>query len=83
MARFPPDPPQSTFPDIRDPFNPAGLRASCRSCNLAKRNTDVAAAAKAYRNGQTKGPTLPPGANEPNYVPRTPAEHLAVYGYDW
>lgn len=40
-------------------LDPRNLRAACGSCNIAKRNTTVAARARAYRNGESMDTPTP------------------------
>ena len=83
--------------DIADggaPYDPANCQAACAQCNLSKMNRARSARARAQREGtpMTPATTATPyasavaklsanpdmGTNE-----LTPAERLAITGYDW
>ena len=63
------------------PFDPANLRAACSSCNIAKRNTEVAARARGVRAGDV-APTVEIG--RPKYPSEmTRQEFIDWCGFDW
>ena len=61
-------------------LDPANLVAACKSCNISKRNSEVAARARGVRAG-----THPSLRHEKPPLPDWPtqAEYLAATGYDW
>ena len=61
-------------------FDPANLRAACASCNISKRNTEVAQRARGVRAGENPVQTDDPPIDW-NWPSR--AEMVAHTGYDF
>jgi 5-methylcytosine-specific restriction endonuclease McrA len=73
----------------------SNLQAACKSCNSAKRNSEVAARARAYRDQRLhpiRDGDSPAGASarakltanpDMGYDELSPAERKAITGYDW
>lgn len=67
--------------DGGEPFDPNNLRAACASCNISKRNTEVAARARGVRAGEPVDSHRPADRHIDWSWPSL-AEYLAVTGYD-
>ncbi len=62
-------------------LNPTNLTAACKSCNISKRNREVAARARGVRADQA-GKT-PVRRAPKSHAEMTQAEYLADTGFDW
>jgi 5-methylcytosine-specific restriction endonuclease McrA len=71
-------------------LDPANLRAACASCNIGKRNSEVAARARRQRAGDDGEPSSGWVTPSPSVIPSwptdrepTPEERYLMTGYRW